>query len=276
MVLLIACANVANLMLARGLSRSGELAVRAALGASRGRLLRQLMTEGVLLALTGGALGTVLARWGVELATSGSPLLASNHHPVALDARVLAFAFAVSLLTGAAFTLVPAWRLLRIDPQHVLREQGRGAMGATNRRLSSLLVVAEVAVAVVLLIAAGLLVRTFGRLLAVDPGFHRQEVLTLLVVLPGETDPGKRMVLNRQVEQRLKDVPGAAVVGQISRVPFAPAPNVLQALEFQDRPVPPRSGRRSTSAISPRTTSGRWEFPCGAAAWSPNSITTRS
>jgi putative ABC transport system permease protein len=238
LVLLIACVNVANLMLARGLSRSGEIAVRAALGASRARIVRQLMTEGLLLALAGGALGTLLARWGVDLALSRSPIPVAEHHQVALDARVLAFTLVISVLTGACFSLVPAWRMLRLNPQLALRAQGRGATGGPNRRLSNTLVIAEMAVALILLVGAGLLMRTFGRLLAVDPGFDAQNLLTFLISLPGEPDPNKQMLLNRQVEERLKGLPGVSVVGQISRLPFANLPNVLQSLEIQDRPVP--------------------------------------
>jgi putative ABC transport system permease protein len=254
LVLLIACANVANLMLARGLARSAEIAVRAALGASRGRLVRQLLTEGMLLALAGGALGILLARWGVELAMSSSPLPVSSHHEVTLDARVLGFTLAISVLTGIVFSLVPAWRLLRVDPQHALRDQGRGATGGLgHRRLSRTLVVAEVTLALVLLVGAGLLMRTVGRLLAVDPGFTTKNVLTLqLHQPPGQADPARRMALNRQVEERLRALPGVQAVGQISRLPLTTLPNVLEALEIQDRPVP--AGQRPAIDVRYATT----------------------
>jgi putative ABC transport system permease protein len=254
LVLLIACANVANLMLARGLARSAEIAVRAALGASRGRIVRQLLTEGLLLALAGGALGILLARWGVELAMSSSPLPVSSHREVTLDARVLGFTLAISVLTGMVFSLVPAWRLLRVDPQQALRDQGRGATGSLgHRRLSSMLVVAEVTLALVLLVGAGLLTRTVGRLLAVDPGFATKNVLTLqLHQPPGQADPAKRMSLNRQVEERLRALPGVEAVGQSSRLPLTTLPNVLEALEIQDQPVP--AGQRPSIDVRYATT----------------------
>jgi putative ABC transport system permease protein len=240
LVLLIACANVANLMLARGLSRNGEMAVRAALGASRARLLRQLLTEGLLLALAGGALGALLARGGVALVMFRSPIRLPSQGPVTLDARVLAFTLAISVLTGVLFSLVPAWRLMAINPQAALRAESRGATGARgHRRLSGLLIVMEMALALVLLIGAGLVTRTVGRLLSLDPGFATRNLLTLQARLPGRSiSEDQRMVLNHQLEGRLRDVPGVVSVGQISRLPLGTRQNVLQALEIQGRPVP--------------------------------------
>jgi putative ABC transport system permease protein len=253
LVLLIACANVANLMLARGLSRSGELAVRAALGASRGRLLRQLVTEGLLLALAGGAAGVVVAGWGVTVALQRSPIRLPGSPAEILDLKVLAFAIVISLLTGVGASLIPAWRLVRADPQPVLREQGRGATSAPGqRRLSGLLVVAQVALAVILLIGAGLLIRTVTSLLAVDPGFASRNLLTLQVRRPGlGAEPAKQsatdraaeeqrlIALRRQVDEQLVQLPGVTAIGHISRLPFGPLPNVLQSLEVQDRPLAP-------------------------------------
>jgi putative ABC transport system permease protein len=239
LVLLIACANVANLMLARGLARRGEIAVRVALGASRLRLLQQLMTEGLVLALTGGALGVGLARWGVDLAISRSPVLLPGRPSFPLDGRVLAFSLVVSLVTALLCALAPAWHLLRSDPGSALRAQGRGATPAGQRRLSRAMVVAEVALALVLLVGAGLLVRTVGRLLALDPGFVTRNLLTLKVhAPPGPYDQGKALAQNRALEERLRTVPGVVSVGQISRLPLATVLNVLQALEVQGRPVP--------------------------------------
>jgi putative ABC transport system permease protein len=239
LVLLIACANVANLMLARGLSRSGETAVRAALGASRSRLVRPMLTEGLLLALTGGVVGTFLAQWGVEMAMRHSPITLPNQHPISIDAKVLAFTFAISVATGLFFSLAPAWRLARIDPQQALREQGRGATGAAgHRRLSRLLVVAEMALALVLLIGAGLLLRTVGSLLALDPGFVTKNLLTFQAFLPGGGDEARITTLNRQLNERLRAVPGVVTVAQVSLLPFATRQNVMAALEIQGRPVP--------------------------------------
>jgi putative ABC transport system permease protein len=253
LVLLIACANVGNLMLARGLSRSGETAVRAALGASRARLVRPMLIEGLLLALAGGGVGALLARLGVEMAMRRSPIPLPNQHPISMDAKVLAFTFAVSVATGLFFSLAPAWRMARIDPQQALREQGRGATGvAGHRRLSSLLVVAEMALALVLLIGAGLLMRTVGSLLALDPGFVTRNLLTFQAFLPGGGDEARITALNRQLNERLRAVPGVVTVGQVSLLPFATRQNVMAALEIQDRPVP--DGQRPSIDVRYTTT----------------------
>jgi predicted permease len=254
LVLLIACANVVNLTLARGLSRRAEMAVRAALGASRGRLVRQLVLEGLLLALAGGVAGVVLAAWGVELAMRASPIPVPGAHGVAVDGRLLAFTLAISVLTGVGSSLVPAWRLLGTDPQQILREQGRGATQSSgHRRLARGLVVAEVALALLLLAGAGLLMRTVARLLAVDPGFDPRNLVTLQVVPPAdERDLGKLLSLNTALERRLRALPGVVSVGQGSRVPLVNMPNVLQALEIQDRPVP--TGQRPSIDVRYTTT----------------------
>jgi putative ABC transport system permease protein len=242
LVLLIACVNVANLMLARGLARNGEMAVRSALGAGRGRLLRQLLTEGVLLALAGGAAGVLIAHWGVELAMTLSPLVFPGQGRISVDSGVLLFTLAISLLTGVASSIAPAWRAVRVSPQLALREGSRGSTGtAGHRRLSGALVIAEMALAMILLVGAGLLLRTMGRLLDVDPGFATRNLLTMQLSVPsvGYEDMARRTQLYRQIEEQLGRLPGVTSVGIARFLPLATARgNISNALDIQGRPVP--------------------------------------
>ncbi|MCW5556697.1 MAG: ABC transporter permease [Verrucomicrobiae bacterium] len=215
-VLLIASTNLAGLLLARGAARQREFAVRAALGAGRGRLLRMLVTESVLLALSGGALGTVFALWGSGFLTR---FLAQTHVPVVIspDGRVLLFTMGVSLLTGVLFGLAPAWRLSRVDLVSTIKGQDRGASAGAASRLQPSLVVTQVALSVLLLVGAGLFARTLHKLQAAEFGFARENLLSVTVDT-GRWRPtaAEQTVLLRKVLEELPALPGvraASVAG---------------------------------------------------------------
>jgi len=227
-VLLIACANVANLQLSRALAREKEIAVRAALGASRARILRQLLTENVLLALAGGAAGLLFAQWSIAaiqlLGTKSVPRL----HEIAIHGGVLLFTLAVSLLSGLLFGLAPALRVVGPDLHDNLKDSGRGAAGANalwgrGPNMRRLLVVSELALSVMLLIGAGLLVRSFWRIQQVPPGFNPSNVLTLELTLSGRkyNDASVALETYRQLWERLQRVPGATAAGGVSALPLS-------------------------------------------------------
>jgi putative ABC transport system permease protein len=211
-VLLIACANVANLLLARASAREREIAVRAALGASRWRLVRQLMVESLLLSAVGTVFATALAWWAVQILKSSMPEGVPRITQIALDLRVLAAAAGLSLLTGLLFGIVPALQLSRPDLASALKDGARGSVGAGRRRLRSALVVAEVALAVVLLVGAALFIGSFVTLMRVDPGFDPERVLTVQISPrsePGKPPPDSVAVFTDLVE-RISQVPGVA------------------------------------------------------------------
>jgi putative ABC transport system permease protein len=223
-VLLIACANVANLLLVRAASRQKEIALRTALGAGRFRIVRQMITESVLLALIGGALGTILAVWGIELLVKLSEGNIPPTAQVRIDATVLAFTLLTSVFTGVLFGLVPALRTMNLNLIESLKEGGRsGADGGHRNRTRSVLVVLESAIAVVLLIGAGLLVRSLIQLQNVSPGFDPHNVLTLRVDLPREkySTPEKAANFFTQLEGRINGLPGVEHVGLISELPLS-------------------------------------------------------
>jgi putative ABC transport system permease protein len=223
-VLLIACANVANLLLARSAARRHEIAVRLALGAGRGRLIRQLLVESILLASCGGLLGLLFSRWGADALLALSPVDLQPIGRFGSTTPVLAFTGTISLGTAMVCGLAPAFESSRADVQDALREGARHIGGAPrSRRLRHAFVIAEVALAVVLLVGAGLLLRSLANLRAVNPGFDPRNLLTFRVSLPPEkySDPAKVSRFFEQAEARLAAMPGVRSAGAISFLPFA-------------------------------------------------------
>jgi predicted permease len=232
-VLLIACANVANLLLARSSTRQREMAVRRALGASRSRVVRQLLTESVLLAALGGALGLLVAVWGVDLLVELSPSNLPGLHAVHINGTVLAFTAGVSMVTGVIFGLAPAIQGSHVDLHSVMREATRSASAARRAtRLRSVLVVGEFALALILLVGAALLVKSFWRLQHVDLGFDPSSVLTARLWLPQPNDPrsgpyfthSARAQFYRRVVERVAALPGVEAVGGVTSLPLGGTP----------------------------------------------------
>jgi predicted permease len=227
-VLLIACANVANLLLSRALARQREIAVRSVLGASSGRITRQLLTESVLLALAGGALGLIFSFWCLEGIRSLGSKSVPRLHEIVIDWRVLLFTLFVSILAGVMFGLVPALRLSRLDLHSNLKDAGRGATGTSavwgrGRNIRRLLVVAELALSVMLLIGAGLLIRSFAHLQDLPPGFNAANVLTLELTMTGRkyADAAAVFETYRQLWARLNQLPGVTAAGGVTALPLS-------------------------------------------------------
>ena len=226
-VLLIACANVANLLLAGAASRQKEMAIRTALGASRWRVMRQLLTESTILALAGGALGLLLAQWGVVLMTRLLPQDFPRLTEINMDWRVLGFTLSASVLTGILFGFAPALQISRSDVQESLKESGRGASGTKrHNRLRNLLIVGEVALSVVLLAGAGLLFRSFMQLQSVNAGFTPQQVLTVRLTPSGPAYSRDAVYISfySQVMQRISELPGVQSVAAINTLPLSKGP----------------------------------------------------
>ncbi len=239
LVLLIACANVANLLLARGLERQREFAVRTALGARRGRLVRQLITESFVLALTGGICGVILSRWLIDLILAFTPEGLLGARQVVVDARVLAFAFAAAVLTALLFGLLPSLQSSKPNLTGALKEGGRTGAGSSSRqRLRHALVVAEIAMSLVLLVGAGLLMRSFVRLLSVDPGFAADRVAALEVHVWGKyRTPEQRRAFFDDTLSRIAALPGVEAAGAASSLPFIQMDSSAP-LTIEGRPAP--------------------------------------
>ncbi len=243
-VLLIACANVANLMLARAMARHKEIAIRTALGASRWRVVQQLLTESVLLSLMGGVGGLLLALWSIDLLKSGVPSeMASFIHgwnSIGLDARVLSFTLGISVLTGVLFGLVPALQVSKPDLNEGLKEGDRGSTGTRNR-VRSLLVISEMALALVLLIGAGLMMKSFMRLIEVQPGFNPHNVLSASLSLPrARYDTNQKATdFITQLQERVASQPGVRAVGAVDLLPMAGSGQTTTFV-VEGKPAPPR------------------------------------
>jgi putative ABC transport system permease protein len=244
-VLLIGCANLANLMLARAERRQREIAVRAALGAERRRIVQQLLTESILMSLVGGALGVLIAWWAVKAFVASEPTTVPRIDLISVDLRVLAFAAGLSVVTGILFGLVPAIRGSSADLITALKQSARGSLLSPARGFRSALIVAEVALALVLLVGAGLAIRSFARLMAIDPGFDPENVITMRVTLPVSRypDAAKWLAFHDALILRVAAIPGVSVAGLNSAVPLegggseAPVIAEGQPLPSADRPA---------------------------------------
>lgn len=241
LVLLIACANVANIVLARSSVREREMAIRAALGANRRRLVKQLLTESVILATLGGALGLLIANWGVDLLIALAPDGLLQVHSVNLDYRILGFTFGLALFTGLAFGIVPALATSSLDLHDALKEGSRSSSsGIGGRRIRGALVIAEIALALIVLVGAGLLIRSLGRLQSVDPGFETKNVLTVRLILPGSKYREDHQILSfyRDLMNRVKGLPGVQSVAANAFPPFA-GPGSATSFIVDGKPKPP-------------------------------------
>jgi putative ABC transport system permease protein len=242
-VLLIACANVANLLLARATGRQKEIALRAALGASRWRIIRQLLTESLLLSVIGGGIGLMLSVWLTKLLVSISPANTPRFDEIRPDARVVAFTLGITVVTGIIFGLAPALQAARLDLSGGLKEGGRtGSSGSRNTRLRSLMMVSEIALSFMLLVGAGLLIKSFVRLRDVSPGFTPENVLTMRAsLLPAKYAKGEpRVQLLRQTLERLKTLPGVQSTGAVLSLPLGGDTfNVGRSYIREGRPASP-------------------------------------
>jgi putative ABC transport system permease protein len=242
LVLLIACANVANLLLARAAARQKEIAIRLAIGATRRQVMRQLLTESLMLAAAGGALGLLFAVWGVDLLIKLNPDGLPRLDEVAIDPRALAFTTFVALLTGIAFGLAPALQISKVDLNETLKEGGRQSSGgARARRLRAALVIAEVALSLVLMVGAGLLVKSFQELMKVDPGFDAHNVLTLRLRLPDAKyrEEAQTISFLKEVSRRIGELPGVSEVSIASGFPLGRGNNDSYLLEGYPEPQKP-------------------------------------
>jgi putative ABC transport system permease protein len=223
-VLLVACANVANLLLARSTVRHKEITIRTAIGAARGQLIRQLLTESLVLAVLGGGLGLLLAFWGTDLVAAAGSKINPMFEGIRVDLRVLGFTFGISIITGLIFGLAPALQISKPNLVESLKEGGRASGPSSSRnRLRSVLVVSEIAMTLVLLVCAGLLIRTVMRLGKVDTGFNAQNVLTMTLGLPAAKypKPENYIAFNKQVTERIAALPGVKAVGTTSVMPLS-------------------------------------------------------
>ena len=242
-VLLIVCANVANLMLARAAGRQKEMALRAALGAGRWRLVRQLLTESVMLALIGGAVGVLIAYWGVDLLRTLNPGRAAQFTPgwdrIGVDPAVLAFNLGLSFFSGLLFGLAPAWQISKTDLNQTLKEGGRQTSTGSHR-LRGLLVISEVAISLMLLVSAGLLMRTFLVLLKTEPGFNPRNVMTMRLSLQGTKykDDAQQSAFYQELLRRIQSLPGVESAAAVNYLPLGGS-NSSDSFLVEGIPDPP-------------------------------------
>ena len=250
-VLLIACANVGNLLLARASTRQKEISIRSALGAARRRIVRQLITESLMLSLSGGLLGFLIALWGTPLLVAFIPENVPRVHEINIDLRVLGFTLLISILTGVIFGIAPALQASRVDLNESLKESARGTTGGIRQnRLRGFLIVSEVSLAVVLMIGAALLTKSFVRLLDVDPGFDPSHALTMEVALPTAppsryADEQQQTLFFQQVLERLNRTPGVVAAGAVLSLPLTGAVESTNMF-VEGQPIPPAEQRVTT------------------------------
>ena len=255
-VLLIACANVASLLLTRALSRQKEVAIRSALGASRWRVIRQLLTESLLLSLVGGAAGLVIAYWGVPALVAVLPQSQLNAMPflkaLNINAGILTFSFALSLLTGLIFGLAPALQSSKLDLNEALKEGGRQTSIGAGHRLRSAMVVTEIALAVVLLVGAGLMMKSLFRLLQTNIGFKTENVLTMTVILPPSKymDANKQINFNDQLRERVQSLPGVSGAGTVNILPVNSGNTTRFYVDGDPIPAPGQENEANIRTVS--------------------------
>jgi putative ABC transport system permease protein len=238
-ILLMACVNVANLVLARSVSRQKELAVRAALGANRGRLAQQALTESLLLATAGGVAGLLVVRWGVQALLALAPTNLPRLQDVTPDWTVLVVTLGVAIVTGTVVGLVPAIFASRTDLRPALQDSNRGTVGSRSRhRMRTALVVTELALAVVLTVGAGLLLRSFNSVMALDPGFRAEQLLTMQMALPARVNTAEaRRAYYGEWFARLEALPGVLSAGGTTRIPLG-STSVTTSVQVEGKPVP--------------------------------------